>query len=230
MKLQLLHGPALTSSRAKLISIKQKFDPNSVVTFEKGAEVSDIVDNLVSTSLFSDERLVIVENPPEDFALSSPSANLAFGGTLDSSDLTLLLWFDHEIGVKKAVLEWVKKEKGAVLFFPEAKEVSVFPFLDLLAYGDKKAFLEMDKLKKSGFDIQYFITMIFYLLRSLAITPKTAPQFVKQKLERQRKRFNLEDIKNLYRDVIEIDFKIKSGLLETSQAEFLLVNRFTSHK
>ena len=123
-------------------------------------------------------------------------------------------------------MEWVKKEQGELLFFPEAKEVSVFPFLDLLASGDKKAFLEMDKLKKANYDTQYFITMIFYLLRSLAVIPKNALPFVKQKLERQRKRFNLEKIENLYKDILKIDFKIKSGLMEKDQAEFLLINKF----
>lgn len=217
MKLQLLHGPALTSSRAKLVSIKQKYDPNNVVVFEEGSYIETILGNLMTPSLLSEDQLFILENPPEDFL-----------STYHLPPITdqLILWFDHEVSEKKPIMEWVKNQKGEVLFFPEAKEVSVFPFLDSLAEGNKRAFIELDKLKKANFDIQYFITMIFYLLRSLAITPKNAPSFVKQKLERQRKRFNLEDIKNLYKEVIEIDFKIKSGLLEKDQAEFLLVNKF----
>ena len=122
-------------------------------------------------------------------------------------------------------MEWVKKN-GQILFFPEGKEVSVFPLLDHLANGDKKAFLEIKKLKNGGFDIFYIITMVFYLLRNLVSTPKTAPQFVKDKLVRQRKNFSLERLTNLYKEILEIDFKIKSGLLEKDQAEFLLVNKF----
>ena len=125
-------------------------------------------------------------------------------------------------------MEWVKKEKGEVLFFPEAREVSVFPLLDYLANKDNKAFLEIKKLKNAGYDIFYFITMTFYLLRNLVATPKTAQQFVKDKLIRQRKNFSLERLTNLYKEILEIDFKIKSGLLEKDQAEFLLVNKFTS--
>lgn len=223
MKLQLLHGPAISSSRAKLIQIKKEFDPNSVVTFEKGAEVSDIVNNLSSSSLFSEDRLVILENPSEDLFLALP---LTLASRSEPYPFTLILWFDHELSEKKPVMEWIRREKGEVFFFPEAREASVFPFLDFLAAGDKKAFLELEKLKRANFEIQYFITMVFYLLRNLAITPKNAPPFVKQKLERQRKRFSLADLRNLYKDVIEIDFKIKSGLLEINHAEFLLVNKF----
>ena len=133
--------------------------------------------------------------------------------------MTLVLWFDHEVDIKK----W---PGFAPLFFPDAKAISVFPFLDYLAAKDKRAFLEIEKLKTAGFDIHYLLTMAFYLLRSLAVTPKNAPDFVRKKLARQRTRFSMEDVKNLYKDLLEIDFKIKSGLLEQSQAEFLLVNKF----
>jgi len=180
-----------------------------VVVFEEGADMQTALGSLATPLLFSKPQLVILENPPEDFVLDS---------SLITDHSSLILWFDHEVNQKNL--------KGEVLFFPEAKEVSVFPFLDYLAAGDKKAFLEVDKLKKAGYDVQYFITMVFYLLRNLVTTPKGAKPFVREKLKRQRKNFNLEGITKLYQDILEIDFKIKSGLLEKSQAEFLLVNKF----
>lgn len=216
MKLLLLHGSAKIASRKKLIDIKQKFDTNNVIVFEEGANLQTILGSLSTPSLFSNEQLMILENPSEDFT----------NYQLPTGNYQLILWVDHEVSEKKPVMEFIKKLKGEVLFFPEAKEVSIFPFLDQLAVKDKRAFLEINKLKKAGFDTQYFITMIFYLLRILAVTPKSAPAFVKNKLERQRKNFSLEKIKELYKDILEIDFKIKSGLLEKSQAEFLLVNKF----
>jgi len=216
MKLLLLHGPAISISRKKLIEIKNKFDINNAVIFEKNSDPKVILDSLSSQSLFPDEQIMILENPPEDF---TPS-------TLYSGDLTLVFWFDHEVSGKKPILDWVKKLKGAVLFFSEGREVSVFPFLDFLATKDKKAFLELQKLKNAGFDIQYLLTMAFYLLRNLVSTPKKAPEFVRNKLQRQRKNFTQDQIIGLYKDILEIDFKIKSGLLDTKQAEFLLINRF----
>ncbi len=215
MKLLLLHGSAKTASRKKLIEFKQKFDQNNVVVFEESSDLQVMLGSLSTPLLFSDEQLIILENPSEDFT----------NFPLIPTPYTLILWFDHEVAPKKPVMEWFKIN-GQILYFPEAKEVSVFPFLDYLASQDKKAFLELNKLKNAGFDIQYFITMVFYLLRNLTSTPKSAPQFVKDKLQRQRKSFDLEKITNLYKEIIEIDFKIKSGLLEKSQAEFLLVNLF----
>ena len=217
MKLVLLHGPARVASRKKLLDLKQKFDPNNVVVFEEGSNIKDIADNLVSTSLFSDERLVILENPDENL-------------TFDSYDsLTLVLWFDHEVGEKKPIMEMAKKEKGEIIYFPEGREISVFPFLDLLATRSPKAYLELNNLQKTHekfSDNQYLITMILYQLRNLVTPSKTAPGFVKQKLEKQRKNFTTEELVNLYKFVLDSDYKIKSGLMDNSQAEFLIVNRF----
>lgn len=223
MKLQLLHGPAESTSRKKLIDLKQKFDSNSVRVFEEGFPIDEIIGSLNTTSLFPEEKLFILENPDENF-IGYPQHTNPSGQ--NSNPYTLILWFDHELSPKKPLLEWVKKEKGEVLFFPEAREISVFPFLDLLAGGDNKAFLEINKLKNAGFDIFYFLTMTFYLLRNLTVTPLSAPQFVKEKLIRQRRNFPPEKIKKLYKDILEMEFKLKSGLLESKQAEFILVNEF----
>lgn len=216
MKPLLLHGSAIKASRIKLQELRTKFHPDNVMIFDNGEGVETILTNLNSISLFEGERLVILENPPEDFICNLFPVNC-----------TLILWFDHQLKESSKILKSVKEQKGEMLYFPEGKEVSIFPFLDLLANKDKKAFLELFKLKESGVDIHYFITMVYYLLRILAATPKNAPPFVKQKIERQRKNFTLDKITNLYKDVLEIDFKIKIGLLEIPQAEFLLVNMFT---
>lgn len=209
MTLLLLHGPAKAASRRNLIELKQKFDPNNAVVFEEGVDLQTIKTALSSQSLFPDQQLIILENPPEDFSNYS----------LSPVTCTLILWFDHEVDIKK----WPQFKP---LFFPETREVSVFPFLDFLAAKDQRAFLEVEKLKAGGFDIYYLLTMVFYLLRNLAVIPKKAPSFVKDKLQKQRKNFPQDKIIRLYKDMLGIDFKIKSGLLEKPQAEFLLVNMF----
>ena len=210
MKLQVLHGPAIQISRKKLTEIKQKFDQSNVVVFEKGSDPGVVLASLQTVSMFQEDRLVILENPPDDFDSSLITHN---------PSLTVVLWFDHEVK---------NKYDGEILFFPEVKEISVFPFLDLLGNRQKKAFLELDKLKQAGFDTQYFITMIFYLLRNLVATPKSAHDFVKRKNIKMRANFSPEELIRLYKFVLETDFKIKKGLMETNHAEFLLVESLTS--
>lgn len=217
MKLLLLHGAGIVSSRAKLSNLKQGFTPSDIITYEQGFDLEKVRGELLTLPLIPASRLIILENPPEDLKLDL----LAF-----DNSLTLILWFDHKVS-KKGILEAAAKS-GQVLLFPESKELSVFPLLDYLANQDKKgAFLELDKLKKGGFDTHYFLTMSFYLLRSLLKTPKNAPQFVQNKLSRQRRNLSRGKITSLYKDLLEIEFKIKCGLLELPQAEFLLVTKFT---
>jgi DNA polymerase III delta subunit len=210
MKLLLLHGPAIDSSRKALSEIKNKFDPGSIVVFEKGADPKQIMDSLQTVPLFGEEQLIILENSSID-----PSTLI----TENSEPITLLLWFDKEVDIKKF-------PNVKVMFFPEAKEVSVFPFLDYLGNKNKAAFTELEKLKKAGFESQYFITMVLYLLRNLIATPTKAGDFVKRKNAKMRENFKEEELISLYKSVLEIDFKIKKGLMETSHADHLLVSRF----
>lgn len=217
MTLLLLHGPAIEASRRRLQEERKKFSLDNVVVFDCSVDPGQAVASLMTVPMFPAERLIIWENPPEDFKLPT---------TDYQPPTTLILWFDHQVNEKKPIMEFSKKNKGQVLYFPESKEVSVFPFLDALSAKDQKAFLEIKRLKQAGFDIHYLLTMVFYLLRNLVVTPQNAPDFLRRKLARQRAGFSMEKIKNLYQDILEIDFKIKSGLLEQSQAEFLLVNKF----
>lgn len=213
MKVVLLHGVGISSSRDKLLEIKNKFDPNNVISFDGETDFKIIESSLITSSLFGDDQLIILENPDEDFVDYPLSPN----------PQTLILWFDHEIK-NKSLIDWVKRQKGEILFFSEGKEITIFPFLDMLAEGSSKAFLEIKKLEK--YDSQYFIIMVFYLLRNLVVTPKTVPHFVRDKLQRQRKNFDLKKLESLYKEILDLDFKLKSGLIEKSQAEFMLINNF----
>lgn len=215
MKLVLLHGPAIEASRRKLQELRQRFNPDNVLVFEKGEDERIILTTLSAQSLFDEARLVIVENPAAVFRLP----NVDMISNTSTGKITLVVWFDHTVDTKK----WPGFE---YLFFPESQEVSVFRFLDYLAAHDAKAFLEIEKLKKADFDVHYLITMVFYLLRNLISTSKTAPEFVKKKLAKQRTNFSRDKLVNIYRDILEIDFKLKSGFLEKDQAEFLLVSKF----
>lgn len=215
MKLHLLHGPGKVTSRNKLLELKSKFT-GEVVVFEKGEDINKVMDSIATLPLLTTSRMIIWENPAEDIKLDVKKL---------ADDLTLVLWFDHEVSQNKQLLKSVKEGDGTILLFPEQKEVSVFPFLDELGSRNKQAFLKLDKLKDDQKDTQYLITMVFYLLRSLA-NPPTTPPFVAQKVKKQQANFTDQELVDLYKFVIKTDFKIKKGLLDPDQAEFLIVNKF----
>lgn len=213
MKPLLLHGPAIVSSRKKLKEIKDKFS-GEVIVFEKGSDPTTILSSLETVSMFDNERLVIVENSSDDL-LGKISSNLQ-----PSTNLTL--WFDKELDAKKLPKDF------EILLFPEEKEASIFPLLDLLGNRNPKAYSELSRTRPDGSDTQYLFTMICYLLRTLLVTPKTSPAFVKQKIAKQKANFTHNELVNLYKLVLQSDYKIKSGLLEPTQAEFNVINKFVN--
>lgn len=214
MKLVLLHGPAIEISRQRLSDIKKGVNPNNVAVLEKSSP-QEVKIMLSSMPLIAQPRLVVFENISEETELEN----------LTDENLTVVFWYNCELSPSSKILKKIKELGGQILFFPEGKELTIFPFLDALAEKKRSAFVELAKLKKGGFDEQYIITMVLYLLRSLTVTAKNAPDFVRKKNERQRR--NFPQTRLFYKFVLETDFKIKSGLLDPELATFLLVSQFT---
>lgn len=218
-KLLLLHGLAIAASRKQLSDLKEKFSAEDILTFTKGFKEDDLRHGVMNVSMFTTERLVILENPGDEFTMEKFQL---------PEDTTLVIWVDHELSATKKLLKFVTQNQGQVMHFPEGKEVSIFPLLDLLATKNPKAFLELEKVKQAGFDVFYILTMVLYLLRNLVASPKNAPPFVQEKLLKQRKNFSKKQIKEFYKTVLEIDYKLKTGNIEKPQAEFLLTKMFVA--
>ncbi|TSC63665.1 MAG: Uncharacterized protein G01um101493_373, partial [Microgenomates group bacterium Gr01-1014_93] len=91
MRQLLLHGPGISASRKKLSEIKQKFDPNNIVIFDPTTPSGQVMAALQTVPMFSEECLIIAENPTEDVA-NYPLSRIT---------CALVFWFDHEIDPKK---------------------------------------------------------------------------------------------------------------------------------
>ncbi len=120
MKLLVLHGAAKVASRKKLTDLKQKFDTNNAIVYEEGADLQTVLGSISTPSLFSDEQLIILENPSEDFV------NLP----LNPTHHTLVRWFDHEVSEKKTIMERAKK-KWTSTIFPGGERNFSFPIFRL---------------------------------------------------------------------------------------------------
>lgn len=212
MKLILIHGNLQEAVLNKLTQIKQGFDPLSV------NEISDAGPgfSFASPSLFSEKRLVILENP---------DIKIVEKAILEKDpELTVLIKFSKSLEKSSAVLKKVLEEKGEVVTFDENNQTSIFPFLDMLGTRNKNSFREFEK-NYSEFGGQYLLTMLAYFLRRMIQKPKSGSDFMRQKIQSQKRNFNFEKIKDLYKEIIETDFKIKQGLSEEKLAVTLLVQK-----
>jgi len=205
MKLILLHGNFQDALLKKVTQIKRGFDPLS------------ITENLeISPSLFSEKRLVILENP--DIKMVEKAA------FEKDPDLTILIKFNKSLEKSSPILKKVIETAGEILSFEETAQSNIFPWLDMLGTKQKNAFKEFEK-NYSEFGGQYLLTMLAYFLRRMVAKPKSSSDFMRQKIESQKRNFNLEKIKDLYREIIETDFRIKQGLVEEKLGVTLLVQK-----
>lgn len=212
MKLILLHGNFQIAVLQKAAQIKKEFDPLSIT------EIADSGPgfNLSSPSLFSEKRLVILENPDIKVVEKITEEK--------SIDLTILIKFSKLLEKSSAVLKKVLENKGEVFNFEESAQTSIFPFLDMLGTKNRNSFKEFEK-NYSQYGGQYLLTMLAYFLRRMIQRPKTLSDFMRQKIESQKRNFNQDRIKSLYSEIIKTDFKIKQGLIEEKLGVTLLVQK-----
>ncbi len=220
MKLIILHGNGLVSKSLKISQIKKEFEQLSINEIS-GKEIPFVqaVVNLSTPQLFSDKRLVVLENfNPEE---------IDFAKFPQDEALTILLNFPKPLPQNSNLLKDSLSKNAQIILLSEAEEKNIFPFLDSLANKDPRSLISLDKLL-NDFGGQYILTMIFYMLRRLIQNPKKLPPFILQKIEKQKQNFPLEKITSLYKTAIETDYKIKSGLIEEKIGLTLLTNKILS--
>ncbi|MBI4039776.1 hypothetical protein HY389_00270 [Candidatus Daviesbacteria bacterium] len=215
MQLILLHGPGEVGKRNQLIKIKQAFDPNLVTVVDlKQAETSDLNNALVAGSLFGSQRLIVVENLPDDLDLAK----------LHQADdnTTLLLVATASAG--KTLLKSAQQLKAKIYDFEGEKETLVFPYLDNLIEGKRGAYVQLEKLL-SEFGAMYVLSMIYYLLRR-NLLPPPATTFMVNKIKNQKLKVKDQNWGRLYRLALEAEFKIKNGDLDEHQSLVGLTQKF----
>lgn len=215
MKLILVHGSLQDALLKKIATVKKEFDTLSIT---ESSEFSPGF-SFASPGLFSEKRLVILENP--DIKLVEKAL------TETDPDLTILIKFSKTLEKSSPILKKVVEAQGEIVNFDESSQTSIFPFLDLLGNKSKNSFKEFEK-NYSEFGGQYILTMLAYFLRRMIQKPKSSSSFMLQKLQSQKKNFSIEKIKILYQELIETDFKIKRGLIEEKLAVTLLVQKILS--
>lgn len=210
MKIILVHGNLPEAVFNKVDSIKTGYDPLSVTEVDAGSEI-----DLSSTSLFSEKRLVIFDNP--DIKLIEKLAGD------NSTELTVLLRYAKLLEKSSPIIKKAGEIKAEIFSFEEKNQNTVFPFLDFLGNLNAKAYAEMEKnYKESGG--QYLITMLAYFLRRMILN-KTSSDYMRSKIEQQKRNFSKEKIMDLYKELIETDFKIKRGFIDDRMGVLLMVEK-----
>ena len=136
----------------------------------------------------------------------------------------------------------IKKEDIQLQVRPRI-EVDIFQTIDSLASKNKKmAFLLLKKHLSNGDSPIYLFSMLQYQFRNLLAIKELAEKglmydsivkksglhpFVVKKNYFQCKNFSMQDLKNIYKKIFQIDLQVKSGKIDAETALDMLVNNIS---
>lgn len=217
MKIALLHGPGEVGKRNELIKIRSHFSQDQISTADlKDGDLSKVESLMIAQPLFEEgRRLIVVENVPEKLDFTSLSV---------SSDDLFVVIVAATVKSDSRLLKSASQMGAKIISFEGEKELSAFPFLDALLEKRKLAFEHLDQLLLE-YGWMYVLTMIYYGLRR-NLLPLPSPSFAQKKIKSQKQTFTLSDWESLYKNTLETEFKIKSGLVVEKVALQQLVQSF----
>ncbi len=127
MPIFIYHGTGLVAISSQISHLKQSFDSMSITELN-GKEVpfDQALVNIGNSGLFSESRLIILDNYPEKTDI---------GPLIQDPVTTIVFRFSKTLPATAVILQTAKKANATIQNFTEADEVSVFPFLDSL--GEK---------------------------------------------------------------------------------------------
>lgn len=181
-------------------------------------ELSEIKQNLEANSLFGQEKLVIIEN-----LFSSPK----------SKRQEEIITYFKKLNTDVDLLFWEKKELGKIATnkLPNGCQIKVFKIPAIIF-----KFLDSIKPKNNNLMLSLFHQclktqppeMVFYMLaRQLRILllandlgedGLSGPSWMKSRFIHQAKNFKLEQLKKIYKQLLEIDINVKTGSTPMSLA------------
>lgn len=202
MTVFILTGLGEISKRQYLLKLKQHFDNTAIIERDlKTHDISAVKDYLISSPLFTDTRLVILENSPSFLNLEELAT---------SKQLTLVI-LTSQLSASSTLFKSAKLLKAKIIDFAGEKEISAFPFIDGLIERKSVALSELVKLLEI-YGGMYVLSMVYYLFRR-NILPLPKNMFFRKKITTQKSKYNFTDFANMYQKSLQTEYKIKSGLV-----------------
>ncbi len=194
----ILHGDNVFESRKQLDRIKTSFEGEIISLNGKNLSETDFIQSTQSQSLFASEKLIVVEN----FLSDKKKIKLDFS----KIEPEIIFWEDKELG--KTVLDEFKEVKTKVLLFKTP--TTIFKFCDALSPKNcpNLIFLLRECLKTA--EPEYVFIMIVRQFR-LMLNPGGSAPWQQAKIMNQSKSFGQERLKEIYKQLLELDYKTKTG-------------------
>ena len=215
----ILHGDHQVASRNRLVELKSeaKDAKKELVTLEGTlAELTDLVQSLESTSLFTETRLVVIENLLSNLKAGARRDAIITYLVKGNFDSDLILWEKGSVG-----RQIIKLKKQKHITVEEFKMPTViFTFVDNLKPRNAATLLDSFHTTLDNKVVPEIVfTMIIRQFRlmlalqtnaELPETKRIAP-WQRGKLSKQSREISVDQLKKHYKELLVIDFQTKTG-------------------
>lgn len=219
----LIHGEDLVASRKKLEEEKTRFSVKEIISLDgKKVTLSDLVLACETKSLFSEKKIILVEN-------------LLLGG-ITKGKLELLSYLG-KTDLFYPVIIWENKEiekRSVRKYFIHAKEILcqppllLFRFLDSIGLQLPNQLLPLFHAALAQREAELIYTLLLRKFRQLIIACDLGRKGLVElnpwqvdKLLRQSRYFAAEKLISSYRQLLSFDYKIKTGQTPYSLSQLL---------
>ncbi|PJE67598.1 hypothetical protein COU95_01515 [Candidatus Shapirobacteria bacterium CG10_big_fil_rev_8_21_14_0_10_40_9] len=203
--IKIIHGDNIVQSRKRLTEILEKARKEGTeIVYLDGTKVTitEVRSALESGSLFGKNRLVVIENLKEKPEILTYLKKGKF-------DNDLILWEQKEI--KREIIPGVELE---IFKLPPL----IFSFLESIRPGSSKESLRLLSELKKGEEPEMIFYMLVRQFRFLILARDLGDSglsdlslWQQKKFLKQAENFSLEQLLEIYRKLLEIDFKQKTS-------------------
>lgn len=218
-----IHGVDIVASR-KLLDDQKRESPQAEIIQMEGKQITltDMVTAVETKSLFGSSRMIIIENLVSGVFNADKEAILNYL-SLVATDNTIIIWESSEIP-KKYISPFFSTWKVYNLPYPQI----LFKFLDMIGTTSAGSILSIFHSLITQKDASVIHTMLVRQFRLLIIAKDTGAEGLSDmqswqihKFLQQSKYFSRLELTNDYRELLSIEYKVKSGKTPYSLSQLL---------
>ena len=219
----IIHGDDIASSRRALQEEIEKQRGSEVIRLDgKKLSLKELIPAFESHSLFAEKKVIVVENFLYGGITKEKQAHLTYLCEF-ASTFSILLWEDRKID-KLAIKKYLTDAKEQAYVFPTL----LFRFLDSFGQSTPSSLtVSFHALRKTQ-DAELIFALLLRLVRQLILAKDMGsqafgklPGWQAEKYLRQAGRWSITELILIYRQLLTIDVKIKTGQTPFTLTELL---------
>lgn len=219
----IIHGDDIASSRRALQEEIEKQKGNEVIRLDgKKLSLNELIPAFESHSLFAEKKVIVIENFLSGVITKEKQAHLTYLSEF-ASTFSILLWEDRKID-KLAIKKYLTDAKERAYIFP----VLLFRFLDSIGVSNPSSLVKSFHTLLATQETELIFALLLRLVRQLILARDMGrdafgklPGWQAEKYLRQAGRWSITELIVIYRQLLTIDVKIKTGQTPFTLTELL---------